>query len=235
MTKKNQTMPLGDLPLCIHCEAGKGSRVICTSQTGHEYADPVEQDDDLTADHAAETAAGMILQLLVGIENAKQRGLEETPARFWKALKEMTAGYHETPGEILSKTFDEHSDEMIFLQDIPFTSLCEHHLLPFSGKAHVAYIPGTKGKVVGLSKLARLVDCFARRLQMQERMTRQIAESLEECLKARGVMVVIKATHSCMACRGVKKAGAKMGTSCTLGLFREKPEVRAEFLALLGS
>lgn len=167
-------------------------------------------------------------------EDPERTGLLETPERMIKAYKEMTAGYEETPEEILSKQFDEHSDEIIFLQDIPFTSICEHHGLIFSGIAHVGYLPSNKGKVVGLSKLARLVDCFARRLQIQERMTRQIAESLVDILQARGAAVIIKATHSCMACRGVKKAGAKMGTSCMLGIFRDKPAVRAEFLSLLG-
>lgn len=157
-----------------------------------------------------------------------------TPKRFLKALEEMTAGRLEDPKEILSKQFDEHSDELIVLRDVDFTSVCEHHLLPFVGTAHVAYLPGPGGKVVGLSKLARLVDCFARRLQLQERMTKQIATALVEHLNARGAAVVVKAHHSCMGCRGVKKPGAVMVTSCTLGAFREDAQLRNEFLVLCG-
>lgn len=162
-------------------------------------------------------------------EDPNRDGLKETPHRVVKALKEMTGGYKEKPEDILSKTFDEPYDEVVISSGIPFTSLCEHHMLPFSGTADVGYIPG---KVVGLSKLARLVDCFARRLQIQEKMTRQIADSIQTALQARGVAVVIKAEHSCMACRGVKKSGTKMVTSAMLGAFRDKPEARQEFLAL---
>lgn len=147
-------------------------------------------------------------------------------------MLEMTLGYQEDPKEILSRTFDEKSDEVVILRGIEFTSLCRHHLLPFSGTADVGYLPGETGKVVGLSKLARLVDCFARRLQLQERMTRQIAESLMGHLNARGAAVVVRAKHSCMACRGVKKASATMVTSCCLGAFREDGRLRSEFLTL---
>jgi GTP cyclohydrolase I len=155
--------------------------------------------------------------------------LAETPQRVARALIEMTAGYRDDPQLILSKTFEDDCDEVIILRNIPFTSMCEHHLLPFSGSADVGYLPG---KVVGLSKLARLVDCFARRLQMQERMTRQIADALVEHLQARGAGCIVRANHSCMACRGVKKAGAEMVTSRMLGVFRDKAEARAEFLML---
>jgi GTP cyclohydrolase I len=146
-----------------------------------------------------------------------------------KALREMTAGYKDDPAVVLGKTFEETYDELILLKDIPFTSLCEHHLLPFTGTVDVGYIPG---KVVGLSKLARLVDCFAKRLQMQERLTRQIGEALEQHLEARGVGVVVRGQHSCMACRGVRKSGSTMITSVMLGALRENSSARAEFLAL---
>lgn len=162
-------------------------------------------------------------------ENPKREGLVETPGRVTRAYKEMTSGYQEDPKQILSKVFDEQYDEVVILKGCPFTSLCEHHLLSFTGTVDVGYLPG---KVVGLSKLARLVECFSKRLQVQERMTKQIADALSEHLQARGVAVVVKANHSCMACRGVKKPGTLMITSSMLGAFRDKPEARAEFLNL---
>lgn len=135
-------------------------------------------------------------------EDPDREGLLETPARFVKAFRELTAGYLEDPAEILGKTFAEEYDAPVRVTDIPFWSLCEHHLLPFSGTADVTYVPD--GRVVGLSKLSRLVQCFARRLQMQERMTRQVADALEEHLGARGVRVVVRGHHTCMAARGVR-------------------------------
>lgn len=156
-------------------------------------------------------------------------GLLETPRRVVRALGEMTKGYNSDPAHILQKTFEDDHDQIIILRGIPFTSMCEHHLLPFSGTADVGYLPG---KVVGLSKLARLVDCFACRLQMQERMTREIADSIMTHLIAKGVAVVVKAMHSCMACRGVKKPGAEMVTSRMLGIFRDEASARSEFLDL---
>jgi len=158
--------------------------------------------------------------------------LEETPARWVKAFQEMTAGYNENPAEILAKRFEQPAaDELVILRDIEFTSLCEHHLLPFSGVVHVAYLPG--GFLVGLSKLARLVDCYARRLQVQERMTEQIATAMLANLQSRAVGVVVKAHHSCMGCRGVKKPGARMITSSLLGMLRTDSALRAEFLSLV--
>lgn len=152
----------------------------------------------------------------------------ETPHRFAKMLREQTAGYAEDPGKILEKRFKQTADQMIVVRNIDFTSTCEHHLLPFVGKAHVGYIPA--GPVVGLSKIPRLVDCFARRLQIQERMTDQIANALVEHLKPTGVGVIIEAEHQCMSCRGVRKAGASMVTSALKGEFMTDPQVRAEFL-----
>src|SRR5215213_59940 len=152
-----------------------------------------------TTTSEAEHAVTALLRLIG--EDPQRDGLLETPARVVKAFLEMTAGYDESPAEILSKTFDEHSDELIVLRGIDFHSMCEHHLLPFQGVAHVGYLPG---KVVGISKLARLVHCFGRRLQIQERMTQQIARAVETHLEAQGVGVIIAAHHLCMGCRGVK-------------------------------
>ena len=163
-------------------------------------------------------------------EDVTRDGLLETPMRVWKALREMTDGYRQDPKEILGKVFDDTLDQVIIVRSIPFTSLCEHHLLPFMGSVDIGYL--SLGKVVGLSKLARLVDCFAKRLQIQERLTKQIAEAIKEHLGAPGVAVIVRAEHSCTACRGVRKPGVEMITSEMLGVFREKPEARAEFLAL---
>lgn len=160
-------------------------------------------------------------------------GVRDTPRRVLKAMREMTAGRHEDPGAILSTTFEKHAyDQMIVLRGVEFVSLCEHHLLPFTGRAVVAYIPSNR--VVGLSKLARLVECYARRLQIQERMTQQIADALTEHLQPRGVGVVLAASHSCMCARGVRKPGAEMVTSSLTGALRDKADARAELMSLLG-
>jgi GTP cyclohydrolase IA len=165
-------------------------------------------------------------------EDPERDGLRETPKRVVKAFLEMTAGYDESPADILSKTFAEHSDELIVLRGIDFHSTCEHHLLPFQGVAHVGYLPG---KVVGISKLARLVHCFARRLQIQERMTQQIANAIETHLEARGVGVIVSAHHSCMGCRGVRLPATQLVTSSMLGTLRANAETRSEFLRLCGT
>lgn len=173
----------------------------------------------------AEAAVVTLLQF-VG-EDPQRDGLSGTPERVVRAWRELTAGYGEDPAEILSRTFDETSDEMIVLRDISFHSMCEHHLLPFMGTATIGYLPG---KVVGISKLARLVHCFARRLQIQERMTRQVADAVEQHLDARGVGVVVRAQHLCMACRGVRQEETEMVTSAMLGMMRSNPTSRSEFL-----
>jgi GTP cyclohydrolase IA len=161
-------------------------------------------------------------------------GMTETPDRVLRALAEMTAGYSQDPATILSKTFDADGyDEIVVLRDIPFNSLCEHHVLPFVGTAGVAYLPGAR--VVGLSKLARVVDVYARRFQIQERMTQQIADAVSVALNPRGVAVLVKGRHLCMEVRGVKKTGAEMVTSVVRGVFMEKPQARAEVLDLLGA
>lgn len=170
----------------------------------------------------------MTLLRFIG-EDPLRDGLADTPSRVVKAWREMTAGYDDDPAEILSRTFEETSDEMIILRGISFYSTCEHHLLPFYGEAQVGYLPG---RVVGISKLARLVNCFARRLQIQERMTRQIAEAVETHLEAKGVGVVIRAHHLCMGCRGVKQEETEMVTSSMLGKLRNDASSRAEFLRL---
>jgi len=179
------------------------------------------------AEAAAEEAVATLLRFIG--EEPERDGLRDTPARVVKAWREMTAGYDDDPAEILSRTFEESSDEMIILRGISFFSTCEHHMLPFYGQAVVGYLPG---KVVGISKLARLVTCFARRLQIQERMTRQIAEAIETHLDARGVGVVLRAHHLCMGCRGVRQEETEMVTSSMLGTLRSDPTTRGEFLRL---
>lgn len=164
-------------------------------------------------------------------EDPTRDGLIDTPRRVLKALTELTGGYRLDPGAILSTTFDVTCDEMIVVRKVPFSSLCEHHVLPFHGTATVAYIPGPGGRVVGLSKLARLVDCYARRLQVQERMTTQIADAIDEHLQPLGVGVVITASHTCMSMRGIAKPG-EMVTSKLIGALKDKPEARAEFMGL---
>ncbi len=165
-------------------------------------------------------------------EDPTREGLVKTPSRVAKAMKFMTRGYDEDPLEILrSALFTVDNAEIVLVRDIDFASMCEHHMLPFMGKAHVAYIPN--GKVVGLSKLARVVDTFARRLQVQERLTNQVAEALQTALNPVGVAVVMEATHLCMVVRGVQKPNAVTVTSAMLGEFRDNPMTRAELLQLL--
>jgi len=168
---------------------------------------------------------------LVG-EDPEREGLRKTPERYEKALKFLTSGYHQNVDHVLNgATFSVTYDEMVVVKDIEFFSLCEHHLLPFFGKAHVAYLPSDK--VVGLSKIARLVNMFARRLQIQERMTCQIAKSIEEKIAPQGVGVIIEARHLCMQMRGVEKQHGQAVTSAMLGAFRENKQTRDEFLALI--
>lgn len=159
--------------------------------------------------------------------------LRETPDRVCRAYDELLSGYRDDPELILAKRFEVGRPEMVVLKDIDFYSLCEHHLLPFSGKAQVCYLP-RDSKVVGLSKLARLVECFARRLQLQERLTNDIADAIDKVLGATGVAVMIEAQHLCMSCRGVRKAGARMVTQALRGKFVIDSDVRAEVIRLLG-
>jgi len=172
-------------------------------------------------------------ELLIKInEDPNREGLLRTPHRAAKALKDLTKGYHEDLDDIVNRAiFTSSMDEMVMVKDIDFYSLCEHHLLPFFGKCHVAYIPN--GKVIGLSKIPRLVDVFARRLQIQENMTMEIADAILKYTGAEGVGVVIEAQHLCMMMRGVEKQNSLMTTSCMLGTFRTETATRAEFLSLI--
>ena len=161
-------------------------------------------------------------------EDPDRDGLAKTPTRVAHMYEELFAGLDEDPGNHLEVTFAADHDEMVMVRDIPFASLCEHHLVPFMGRAHVAYIPGVDGRITGLSKLARLVDGFAHRLQVQERMTTQIADAVEHALAPKGVLVVVEAEHLCMSMRGVKKPGTLTVTSAVRGLFRTDAATRAE-------
>ncbi|WP_102159247.1 GTP cyclohydrolase I FolE [Zhihengliuella halotolerans] len=165
-------------------------------------------------------------------EDLDRDGLQDTPARVAKAYAEFFSGLHGEPGEILGTTFDIDHSELVLVKDIPFYSTCEHHLVPFHGAAHVGYIPGDDGHVTGLSKLARLVDLYARRPQVQERLTTQIAEALCEHLDPRGVIVVVECEHMCMSMRGVQKPGARTVTSAVRGQLRETA-TRAEAMSLI--
>ena len=176
----------------------------------------------------------LIYQLLKDIgEDPEREGLKRTPERVAKAWQFLTKGYQQDPKALINKAiFEEDTSEMVLVRDIDFFSMCEHHLLPFFGKAQVAYIPD--GKIIGLSKLARLVDMFARRLQVQERLTREIAETLNNELAPAGVAVVMEAEHMCMQMRGVEKQNSIAVTSCMLGVFRENFATRSELLTLIG-
>lgn len=170
--------------------------------------------------------------LLEGIgEDTEREGLVETPDRIARMYEEICSGYEQNPAEVLSKVFTAQGSEMVMEKDISFYSMCEHHMMPFFGKAHIAYIP--KGKVVGISKLARTVEIYARRLQIQERMTGQIADAIMECLDAEGVMVVLEAEHLCMTMRGVKKPGSRTVTMATRGVFEANEELRGRFFEML--
>jgi GTP cyclohydrolase I len=178
------------------------------------------------------TEEQLIYELLNRIkgEDPRREGLQETPLRVVKAWREMTSGYEQKPADILSKTFESTNGEMVVCRDIEFYSTCEHHLLPFKGRAHIGYVP--KGRVAGLSKLARLVECFARRLQIQEQLTEQIAGAIMEHLQPCGCAVILEAEHLCMKSRGVRNHSSVMVTSALRGVFLE-PEVRAEFFVLV--
>jgi GTP cyclohydrolase IA len=184
-------------------------------------------------DHA-KVEAGVRL-VLEGIgEDLDRDGLRDTPARVARMYEEITSGLHEDPSRALEAVFDEGHDEMVMVRDIPLYSLCEHHLTVFHGKAHVAYVPNELGRITGLSKLARLVEGLARRPQVQERLTAQIADAMVERLQPRGALVVIEAEHLCMSMRGVRKPGAVTVTSAVRGSFRDSMSTRMEAMNLLG-
>jgi GTP cyclohydrolase I len=173
-----------------------------------------------------------VREILIAVgEDPDREGLLETPGRVARMYAEMFSGLHQDPSMHLKKVFTEKYDEVVLVKDINFCSMCEHHLLPFIGRAHIGYLPD--GKVVGLSKLARVVEEVARRPQVQERMTEQIADLVEQHLNAKGVAVVVEASHSCMTIRGVRKPGSSCTTSAMRGLFRKNPATRAEILSFM--
>ena len=175
-----------------------------------------------------------VTEILLAVgEDPAREGLRETPARVARALSEQFAGLRMQPSDVLTTIFDADHEEMVLVRDIELYSTCEHHLVPFFGNAHVGYIPNLKGQITGLSKLARLVDVYARRPQVQERMTSQIADAMMAVLEPRGVIVVIEAEHLCMSMRGVRKPGAKTVTSAVRGSFLESDSTRAEAMSLL--
>lgn len=195
--------------------------------------------DEIVIPEIGPAASGRIAERVREIlgdlgENPERDGLKRTPERFEKALRFLTSGYQQSPEKLLNGAmFDVAYDEMVVVKDIELYSLCEHHLLPFFGRCHVAYLPNKK--VVGLSKVARLVDMFARRLQIQERLTSQIATAIQEQLHPQGVGVIIEARHLCMVMRGVEKQNSTTTTSAMLGAFRDNKQTRDEFLALVNS
>jgi GTP cyclohydrolase I len=175
-----------------------------------------------------------VREILAAIgEDPDRDGLLDTPARVARMYAEVFGGLHEDPGRHLTVTFEAGHDEMVMVKDIPLASMCEHHLVPWLGKAHVAYIPNDDGRITGLSKLARVVEGFARRPQVQERLTTQVADTIEKILEPRGVLVVLEAEHMCMSMRGVRKPGTTTVTSAVRGLFREDPRTRAEAMAFI--
>jgi GTP cyclohydrolase IA len=179
-------------------------------------------------------AESAIRELLLACgEDPEREGLRDTPARVARAYRELFAGMYTDPDSVLAKTFDESHEELVLVTDIPMFSFCEHHLLPFHGVAHVGYIPNEQGRVTGLSKLARLVDLYAKRPQVQERLTSQVANAMVRRLEPRGVIVVIEAEHLCMSMRGVRKPGARTTTSAVRGMLRDSATSRAEALDLI--
>ncbi len=201
--------------------------------------DGSDDDDDDTATAPGESHVDLpriekaVREILLAIgEDPDRSGLIDTPKRVAKAYREVFAGLHQNPADVLATTFDIAHEEMVLVKDIPFYSTCEHHLVPFHGSAHVGYIPSLEGRVSGLSKLARLVDVYAKRPQVQERLTTQIVEALVKHLKPRGAIVVVECEHMCMSMRGVRKPGAKTVTSAVRGLLHE-PATRAEAMSLI--
>jgi GTP cyclohydrolase I len=202
--------------------AAAKSRRRAASLNGSPSADGVDQ----------ERIRAAVREILLAVgEDPNREGLRDTPERVARMYSELFAGMRQDPRELLAKTFTQKYDEMVIVRDIGFESICEHHLLPFTGKAHVAYLPN--GKIVGLSKLARVVEALARRPQVQERMTEELADLLMRALDARGVGVIVEASHTCMTVRGVRKPGSIATTSAMRGSFKTHQETRNEFLALL--
>jgi GTP cyclohydrolase I len=201
--------------------------------------DSIRPDDRAPGDIPAfdqARAEAAVRELLAAIgEDPEREGLRDTPARVARAYAEVTAGMRMAPEDVLTTTFDIGHEEMVLVRDIELWSMCEHHLVPFTGVAHVGYIPAESGKITGISKLARLVDVYAKRPQVQERLTTQVADALMRILDARGVIVVIEAEHLCMTMRGVKKAGARTITSAVRGTMLSNATTRAEAMSLINS
>jgi GTP cyclohydrolase IA len=206
---------------------------VTAEHDGHGQVGRLARPTGRAFDH--DTVERGVRLILEGIgEDLARQGLRDTPARVARMYAEVTSGLHDDPTEVLEAVFEEGHDEMVMVRDIPMHSLCEHHLVPFVGKAHVAYIPNEEGRITGLSKLARLVDGLARRPQVQERLTTQIADAMVERLEPRGALVVIEAEHLCMSMRGVRKPGAITVTSAVRGSFRDSMSTRLEAMNLLG-
>lgn len=202
------------------------ARLVDGSLTGT----PVEEAVDLKRIEAA------VREILIALgEDPDREGLLKTPARVARAYAELFAGLRVDPKAIVKTTFEADHDEFVLVKDIPLLSLCEHHLLPFRGVAHVGYLPGEDGRITGLSKLARLVEVYARRPQVQERLTSQIADLLEDKLQARGVIVVLECEHMCMEMRGIRKPGSRTITSAVRGLHKTDPKTRSEALSLINA
>ena len=204
-------------------DADPGKRETETNGAGNDSARPSRDE--------AEAAVRTLLHWIG--EDPGREGLLDTPKRVVKAYEELFAGYNSDPEEILQRTFSETEgyDEMVILRDIRFESHCEHHMLPVIGRGHVAYLPDRR--VVGISKLARVIEAYSKRLQIQERMTAQIANAIQNVLEPKGVAVVLRAAHQCMTCRGVHKPGVTMTTSHMIGAFRSNPATRQEFLSMV--
>ncbi|MDQ2728884.1 MAG: GTP cyclohydrolase I FolE [Actinomycetota bacterium] len=202
------------------------------TSTNGSHGTPAAQGGDREVDRPRVVAA--VREILIGIgEDPDRNGLIDTPERVARMCEELFSGLREDPGQHLRVTFEADHDEMVMVNDIPLYSVCEHHLVPWLGQAHVAYIPNEDGKVTGLSKLARLVEGYARRPQVQERLTSQVADAIEGVLAPRGVLVVVEAEHLCMSMRGVRKPGSRTVTSAVRGQFRDNPASRAEALSFI--
>jgi GTP cyclohydrolase IA len=188
----------------------------------------------LTAAYDRKRVEAAVLELLIALgEDPDRDGLKRTPERVARAYEEQFAGLYVDPSDVLQTTFDAHHEEMVLVKDIEMYSTCEHHLIPFHGLAHVGYIPNAEGRITGLSKLARLVDLYAKRPQVQERLTSQIADAIMDRLEPRGAIVVIDAEHLCMSMRGIRKPGARTVTSAVRGMFQNQPSTRSEAMSLI--
>jgi GTP cyclohydrolase I len=207
-----------------------------SSQQPSSTQNTVSRTESIRKPFDQQRAEKAVRELLDAIgEDVTREGIIETPARVARMWAEVLQGASEDPEQHLTKTFEIEHDEMVLVRDIPFTAMCEHHLLPFTGVAHVAYLPGTTGRFTGLSKVARLVEGYARRLQVQERMTSQIADAMQQMLEPVGVLVVVEAEHSCMSIRGIRKPGSKTVTTSVRGIYRTDSSARAEVMSFIHS